>query len=207
LLLITDNSRLWNSFFIRRKSPLQAGDISCYNGEGIVKNTFAFLYKINSLAMNKVLLFAFGIILLNSCNFFQKKKNVAGPEEKQKMMEADRAFSKMSVEKGMKTAFLEYIDSNGVLLRPNQLPIVGADAIDYLIQINDTLFTMQWEPKYGAIAQSGELGYTYGLYALKSSARDTTLYGTYVSIWKKQADGSWKFVLDSGNEGVGEAKE
>lgn len=122
-------------------------------------------------------------------------------------MDADRAFSKMSREKGMKTAFLEYIDSNGVLLRPNQLPIVGADAIDYLIQINDSSFTMQWQPKGAAIAQSGELGYTYGLYAVKPSGKDTALYGTYISIWKKQADGSWKFVLDSGNEGVGDDEE
>jgi ketosteroid isomerase-like protein len=157
--------------------------------------------------MNKVLLFAVMLISLCACNFFKKKKVQAGPEEKQKMMDTDRAFSKLSKEKGMKTAFLEYIDSNGVLLRPNQLPIAGADAIDYLIQINDTLFTMQWEPKFGAIAQSGELGYTYGLYAVKPSQKDTTLYGTYVSIWKKQADGKWKFVLDSGNEGVGEAEE
>jgi ketosteroid isomerase-like protein len=157
--------------------------------------------------MNKFLLFAFVFISISACNLFNKKKVLAGPDEKQKMMDADRAFSKMSVEKGMKTAFLDYIDSNGVLLRPKQLPIAGADAIDYLIQINDTLFTMQWEPKYSAIAQSGELGYTYGLYALKPSAKDTTLYGTYVTIWKKQADGSWKFILDSGNEGVGEAEE
>jgi ketosteroid isomerase-like protein len=157
--------------------------------------------------MNKLLLFAFIFISISSRNFFKKKKVIAGPDEKQKMMDADRAFSKMSVQKGMKTAFLDYIDSNGVLLRPKQLPIVGADAIDYLIQINDSSYTMQWEPKGGGIAQSGELGYTYGLYALKPSGRDTTLYGTYVSIWKKQADGSWKFVLDSGNEGVGETEE
>ncbi len=154
--------------------------------------------------MSKVLLFSFGVFLLSSCNFFQKKKVAAGPDEKQKMMDADRDFSKMSVEKGMKNAFLDYIDSNGVLLRPKQLPIVGADAIDYLIQINDSSYTMQWEPKGGVIAQSGELGYTYGLYAIKPLGEDTTLYGTYVSIWKKQADGKWKFVLDSGNEGVEE---
>ena len=139
-----------------------------------------------------------------SCDLFTKKKVAAGPDEKQKMMDTDRAFSKLSVEKGMKNAFLEYIDSNGVLLKPNQFPIVGADAIDYLIQENDSSYTLKWEPENGAVAQSGELGYTYGLYAIKPSAKDTTIYGTYVSIWKKQSDGSWKFVLDSGNEGLGE---
>jgi ketosteroid isomerase-like protein len=155
--------------------------------------------------MKKILFFVIIIFSFAACNLFTENKTVAGPDEKQKMMDADRAFSKFSVEKGMKNAFLEYIDSNGVLLKPNQFPIVGADAIDYLIQENDSSYTLQWEPRNGAVAKSGELGYTYGLYALKPSGKDTTIYGTYVSIWKKQLDGSWKFVLDSGNEGVGES--
>jgi ketosteroid isomerase-like protein len=37
--------------------------------------------------------------------------------------------------------------------------------------------------------------------------KDTIIYGTYISIWKKQSDGNWKFVLDSGNEGVGKEGE
>jgi ketosteroid isomerase-like protein len=120
------------------------------------------------------------------------------------MMDADRAFSKMSEEKGMKNAFLEYIDSNGVLLRSNHLPIVGADAIDYLIQQNDSTYILKWEPRNGTVAHSGELGYTYGIYALKPTDKDTIIYGTYVSIWKKDSKGNWKYVLDSGNEGIGE---
>ncbi len=118
------------------------------------------------------------------------------------MIDADKAFSKMSREKGMKKAFIEYMDGEGVLLRPNQYPLIGASAIDFLSQISDTSFTLEWEPQKGYIAKSGELGYTYGVYALKPSTADTVLYGTYVSIWKKQPDGSWKFVLDTGNEGI-----
>jgi ketosteroid isomerase-like protein len=154
--------------------------------------------------MNKALLFILVCCSLLACNLFTKKKTIAGPDEKQQMMDADRAFSKLSVEKGMKNAFLEYIDSNGVLLRPNQLPVLGADAIDFLIQENDSSYTLQWEPKSGMLAESGELGYTYGLYKLQPKNKDTAIFGTYVSIWKKQSDGSWKFVLDSGNEGVGD---
>ena len=120
------------------------------------------------------------------------------------MMDADRAFSRLSEVKGMKAAFLDYIDSNGVLLRPKHLPLLGADAIDFLIQQNDSSFTLKWEPKNGMVAASGDLGYTYGLYILKPTSADTLIYGNYVSIWKKQSDGKWKFVLDTGNEGIGE---
>jgi ketosteroid isomerase-like protein len=148
----------------------------------------------------------YGLLLLSlfSCNFFDKKNEKAIGDDKLKMMDADRAFSRMSEEKGMKNAFLEYIDSNGVLLRPNHLPLLGADAIDFLIGQNDSNFTLQWEPRGGSVAQSGELGYTYGIYALKPGGKDTIMYGNYVSIWKKQSDGKWKYILDSGNEGVGE---
>lgn len=141
-------------------------------------------------------------LIIFSCKMPAKKEAVPSVEEKMKMIDADKAFSKLSREKGMKKAFIEYMDGEGVLLRPNQYPLIGASAIDFLSQVNDTAFSLEWEPQNGRIAISGELGYTYGVYALKPSNADTVLYGTYVSIWKKQADGSWKFVLDTGNEGI-----
>lgn len=119
------------------------------------------------------------------------------------LLETDRAFSNLSSKLGMKKAFIEYLDSNGVLLKPGYFPIVQADAIDYLIRLNDTGFIYTWQPKVAEVASSGDLGYTYGIYSLKPSVVDTVFYGTYVSIWKKQEDGKWKFVLNSGNEGLG----
>ena len=154
--------------------------------------------------MNRHLLFGLLLLVLYSCSYFEKKKYDLDPDDKIKMMNADRAFSRLSEQKGMKNAFLEYIDSNGVLLRPGHFPLLGADAIDFLVQLNDTTYTLKWEPMGGMVAKSGELGYTYGIYALKPTDKDTLIYGNYVSIWKKQSDGSWKFVLDSGNEGLGD---
>lgn len=154
--------------------------------------------------MNKFLPVSLLAVFFISCDLFSKKDTTgADTVAKMKMMETDRAFSRMSEEKGMKHAFLEYIDSNGVLLRAGHLPIIGADAIDYLIQQNDSGYTLKWEPKNGAVARSGELGYTYGIYALRPASKDTIIYGTYVSIWKKESSGGWKYVLDSGNEGIG----
>lgn len=122
--------------------------------------------------------------------------------EKIALMKTDQAFSQLSVEKGMKEAFIEYIDSNGVLLRAGHLPIVGANAIDFLIQQDDTGFVLNWQPQNAVVSKSADLGYTYGVYALQPNTVDTVIYGTYVSIWKKQGDGKWKFVLDTGNEGI-----
>ena len=103
----------------------------------------------------------------------------------------------------MRKAFLEYIDNEGVLLRSERLPIIGADAVDFISSVNDSLFTLTWSPRGGDIARASDMGYTYGTYEMQIG--DSLHKGTYVTIWKKQPDGNWKFVLDSGNEGTGEA--
>jgi ketosteroid isomerase-like protein len=57
------------------------------------------------------------------------------------------------------------------------------------------------------VALSGELGYTYGIYEVRSRGGIKTIgEGTYVTIWKKDRQGNWKFVLDAGNEGLGPKK-
>jgi ketosteroid isomerase-like protein len=146
---------------------------------------------------------AFLLICLISCSQHEDKVADTKHANKNALIETDKAFSQMSEAKGMRNAFIDYIDSNGVLLRPDHLPIVGANAIDYLIQENDSDYVLTWEPQYAEASVSGDIGYTYGVYELHLKSKDTSIYGSYVSIWKKQKDGKWKFVLDSGNEGVG----
>ena len=138
------------------------------------------------------------LLLFFSCN--PQTKIVEKSASADQLITADIAFSDMSRQLGMKKAFLEYIDNEGVLLRQDHLPIVGADAIDFLSGINDSAYTLTWQPSKAEISSSGDLGFTYGIYELKT--QDTSYKGTYVTIWKKRDDGSWKFVLDSGNEGI-----
>lgn len=131
------------------------------------------------------------------CPTSQMNKEAAWENE---ILKTDKEFSKASSKLGMKKAFIEYMDDDGILLRPNHPPIIGANAIEYLTEINDSSYTLTWEPSSAQVSVSGDLGYSYGIYKLE--LQDTTLHGTYVSIWK-QKDGKWKFILDTGNEGIG----
>jgi ketosteroid isomerase-like protein len=145
-----------------------------------------------------ILTVIFPLIFL-SCN---EKKQTSQQSSTHEIIATDIAFSDMSRQVGMKKAFLQYIDDDeGVLLRPGHLPIVGADAIDFLSRLSDSDYTFSWTPLKAEISKSGDLGFTYGIYELK--VQDSVYKGTYVSIWKKQNDGSWKFILDTGNEGIG----
>lgn len=115
----------------------------------------------------------------------------------------DLAFSQMSEEEGIKKAFAYYADEDVVRLVEGAEPTVGKEAlIKHFSGVDESVVTLSWKPIKAEIAQSADLGYTYGkFYLTLTDSVETTSTGFYVSIWKKQKDGSWKYVLDGGVEG------
>ena len=150
------------------------------------------------MSLSRIFLLAMLAWSLCGCPTSQLNKEAAWRNE---IMKTDKEFSLHSSKVGMKKAFIEYMDDNGVLLRPGHPPIVGANAIEYITEENDSSYTLTWEPSSATVAASGDLGYSYGIYKLQ--LQDTMMQGTYVSVWQKQKDGKWKFVLDTGNPGTG----
>jgi ketosteroid isomerase-like protein len=62
--------------------------------------------------------------------------------------------------------------------------------------------SLTWTPVKADMAASGDLGYTYGHYIFRSKNKEGNVvasHGKYMSVWKKQKDGSWKVVVDMGN--------
>jgi ketosteroid isomerase-like protein len=139
----------------------------------------------------------FLLFFTTSCSFFSTEKEEINTNEEAliEMQKADIAFSEYSKLKGMHKAFLQFIADDAVLLHSNTIPIIGADAILFIANMNDANLELTWNPLGGEVASSGEMGYTYGTFFLK---KDTTTIqqGSYVTIWKKQPDGKWKFVLE-----------
>lgn len=119
----------------------------------------------------------------------------------EELYKADRDFSALSEKTGFANAFVEYAHEDAVLLRPSRMPVVGRDEIVKLYErAKSSPVILTWEPLSGDISSAGDMGYTYGTYKV-ISGQDTTS-GTYVSIWKKDREGLWKYVLDTGNEGL-----
>lgn len=67
----------------------------------------------------------------------------------------------------------------------------------------DPNFSIQFSTDRVEVAKSGEIGYTRGTYTMTMSARDTKKVlrekGKYVTIYSRQADGSWKMMEDISN--------
>lgn len=124
----------------------------------------------------------------------------------QQIIDADKAFSTMCMEKGMAEAFTAFAADDVVKLRPGELPVMNKKELEQMFaeHANDGVLKFKWEPVKADIAASGDLGYTFGNWQIHIAGdaitQDTTIYGNYVSVWKKQDDGKWKYVIDAGNE-------
>ncbi|MBB4038690.1 ketosteroid isomerase-like protein [Microvirga flocculans] len=114
----------------------------------------------------------------------------------QQLIETDRAFNEMAQREGTGKAFIAYAAEDPVLIRPGQMPLLGRGPfVEAFSQVKGAV--LAWEPLRADIARSEDLGYTFGRYQVRENGA-VTAHGVYVSIWKKQPDGSWKFVLDGG---------
>jgi uncharacterized protein (TIGR02246 family) len=63
---------------------------------------------------------------------------------------------------------------------------------------------LSFAPTAVEVAKSGDMAYEYGLYDMvttdkKGKTNDDK--GKYVTVWKKQGDGSWKVAIDINNPG------
>jgi ketosteroid isomerase-like protein len=128
-----------------------------------------------------------------------------GPEERarQSLLEADRAFCRLSLTTDVPTAFGLTMAEGATLLRTGLEPMTGREAIlaHFAAWPGGTL---RWEPTFADVAASGDLGYTLGTYEYRATSAEgqpEVSTGHYVTIWRKQADGSWKFVFDTGCSG------
>lgn len=67
---------------------------------------------------------------------------------------------------------------------------------------------MRWKPLRAEVAESGDLGYTWGVAeAGPDEAGPFRPYGVYVTIWRRLPDGQWKFVYDAATILAAEAVE
>jgi len=144
--------------------------------------------------MKSLIFLGIGVILLTSCQHPDKE------QLKKEVFEAEKAFEKMAAEKGIAEAFYHFADANAVIKRENDTLIIGNDNIKvYYGKINDSNTTVTWTPDFIDVSDEGDIAYTYGkyLWKVKNEQGEPAEYkGVFHTVWKRQPDGSWKYVWD-----------
>lgn len=117
------------------------------------------------------------------------------------LLDADRAFNRATAERRV-DGWVEFFAADGAMIRPAGT-VTGTAAIREQMTkaFADTSFSLSWEPQRADIGAAGDLGYTVGRSEVRfrdAKGRLVRRTGRYLTVWKKQADGSWKVVQDIG---------
>ncbi|GET21972.1 YybH family protein [Prolixibacter denitrificans] len=138
------------------------------------------------------------IFLLTSC---QPEEEKQVEQWKTEIKQTEQSFAEMVQRQGISKAFLTYADDDAVILRNSQL-IKGKQAIQDFYSQQPTpskKVSLTWKPDFVEVSSSGDLGYTYGSYqytVTDSLGNAKTSEGIFHTVWKRQSDGSWRFVWD-----------
>src|SRR6185369_15687886 len=117
----------------------------------------------------------------------------------QQMVQTQQAFSRTAAEKNVRDAFMAFIADDGLLFRPG--PVNGKKWMnEHPVPPSDKHPLLAWQPAFARMSAARDLGFTTGPWEFKEDVKDEKPvgYGHFVTLWKKQADGTWKFVLDLG---------
>ncbi len=120
---------------------------------------------------------------------------------RQAVINAETSFAAQVTQNGMKTAFLANAAPTALVAENGRL--VDAQSLWSARQVKAGSH-LTWHPLLADAAQSGDLGYTAGPWTMLQNER-AQASGEYVTLWRKQPDGQWKYVVDMGIERIGVA--
>jgi ketosteroid isomerase-like protein len=117
------------------------------------------------------------------------------------LFELEARFAKDVAARGG-AAFADWFAGDAVSLGNGAAPNIGKVAIARSATWSPNNYQLTWTPTDAMMGPSGDMGYTWGHYeghSKDANGNPITTTGRYITMWRKEADGSWKVVLDAGS--------
>lgn len=114
----------------------------------------------------------------------------------QSLVQAEYAFGRAVKAHGLRDGFLMYLAPNAIAFAPQP---TAAKA--FYASRKPGPSTLSWYPVMARLAGSGDFGFTTGPWQVSFTDRDgkpAVVHGDYVTIWHRDAKGSWRWLLDTG---------
>ena len=121
------------------------------------------------------------------------KKEVAAMED---------AFCGMTKEKGVLAAFEYFAAPDVAFLGPDPRKVRGLAAVRERMGPDTPGVTVTWSAAFTDVSDDGTLGYNYGRYEWHipgPDGKEAVRTGWFLTIWKRQPDGTWRYVMDNGS--------
>jgi|HubBroStandDraft_1064217.scaffolds.fasta_scaffold01022_2 ketosteroid isomerase-like protein len=124
-----------------------------------------------------------------------------GTDPEDAVRAADQAWMKVYSAKDLQKT-LAFCDEEGSMMAPNSPIATGKAAIAKLVAADFNYGDLVWHADKAGVARSGDIAYTSGTYKFSfkdQSGKPVVDNGKYLTVWKKQKDGSWKVFFDMFN--------
>jgi ketosteroid isomerase-like protein len=139
---------------------------------------------------------------------------LAGSRDEQELQDSaiaellaqDRAFAAAALADGVPAAFQAFARDDALLFYPGRAPFEGPAGIDARFAEWGADDRLLWEPRGARVSARGDMGWTWGE-GLFAPAEGEAFTSTYVSIWQRDLDGVWKWVVDIGIRGPAEPSD
>jgi ketosteroid isomerase-like protein len=121
--------------------------------------------------------------------------NIFAQDDLHKLVDTEHSFAKLAGEKGTKAAFLAFLADDGIVFDPE--PANGKKVWSARPESQSLL---AWFPNWADVSSNGALGYTTGNWEYHPAGKDSasTGFGEFATVWQRQPDGTYKFVVDLG---------
>jgi ketosteroid isomerase-like protein len=130
---------------------------------------------------------------------------VAASPDKEKLLKElvmmEDAFCAMAGEKGVLAAFEHFAAPDAAFIDTDPAKYRGIEAVRRRLGPDRPGVKVTWSAQFSDVSDDGTLGYNYGRYEWRVPAADgkeQVSTGYFLTIWKRQPDGTWRYVMDTG---------
>ena len=120
---------------------------------------------------------------------------------KAELVAVEHAFAAMAQDKGILPAFEHFAAPDAAFIDTDPRQFRGLEAVRKRMGGMPPGTRLTWSPSFTDVSDDGTLGYNYGRYESRGKGTDgneVVRGGFFLTIWKRQPDGSWKYVMDTG---------
>ena len=111
------------------------------------------------------------------------------------------AFCAMAREKGILAAFEHFAAPDVAFVDTDPRQFRGLAAVRQRLGPDRPGITLTWSAMFTDVSDDGTLGYNWGRYEWRGPGADgqpAVRTGFFLTIWKRQPDGTWRYVMDNG---------
>ena len=143
-------------------------------------------------------------LLLSAALPFTPALLSAAPDKEKLKLEVahmEDAFCAMAQAKGLLAAFEHFAAPDVAFIDTDPRKFRGLAAVRARIGPDQPGVTLTWSAAFTDVSADGMLGYNYGRYESRragANGQASVHTGWFLTIWKRQPDGSWKYVMDTG---------